>query len=111
MSKSVHHIVQVSSQFQILALCAAIQHGAVPIDKRSSTLLVCNNTPIPEIHPFVLSDEVQQLADLYFGKVVLFNDLTYPLRPKDFSHLLHSGTYGNGYCETILLFHTTHVSI
>lgn len=85
MSKSVHHIVQVSSQFQILALCAAIQHGAVPIDKHSSTLLVCNNTPIPEIHPFVLSDEVQQLADLYFGKVVLFNDLTYPLRPKDFS--------------------------
>lgn len=78
-------IFQVSSQFQILALAAAIRSGAVSSSDAQRVLLVCNNALIPENAEPLLESAVAQYARGLFTSVVDFNDLMYPLKPVDFS--------------------------
>lgn len=78
-------IFQVSSQFQILALAAAIRSGAVSSSDAQRVLLVCNNALIPENAEPLLESAVAQYARGLFASVVDFNDLMYPLKPVDFS--------------------------
>ncbi|WP_169514105.1 polysialyltransferase family glycosyltransferase [Jonesia quinghaiensis] len=74
-----------SSQFQILAVCAALKHGSIPRPTGKSVLLICNNAKIPETHPFIVAPELHGLVEQHFDTVVHLNDLTHPLRPVDFS--------------------------